>query len=103
MQGYTSFGIRYRSANLFELYASDPNDMIGMQIGKGLSIYDAGASTSLDNSAKLQINSTTRGFLKPKMTTAQKNAIATPTAGLEVYDTDLNRPCFYSGSAWVTL
>jgi hypothetical protein len=56
-----------------------------------------------ETSALVELNSKTRGFLKPKMTTAQKNAIATPTAGLEVYDTDLNRPCFYSGSAWVTL
>lgn len=103
MQAYSSFGIRYRSANLFELYATEPNDMIGMQITKGLSIYDSGAPTSLDNSAKLQINSTTQGFLKPKMTTTQKNAIVTPAAGLEVFDTTLGRPCFYSGSAWVTL
>lgn len=54
-------------------------------------------------SSKCTINSTTQGFLKPRLTTAQKNAIVSPTAGLEVYDTDLNRPCFYSGSAWVTL
>jgi hypothetical protein len=54
-------------------------------------------------SAMLSMTSTTKGFLKPRLTTAQKNAIATPAAGLEIYDTDLNRPCFYSGSAWVTL
>lgn len=54
-------------------------------------------------SAILQADSTTKGFLKPKMTTAQKNAIVTPTAGLEVYDTDLNRPCFYNGTSWITL
>jgi hypothetical protein len=54
-------------------------------------------------SAMLSMTSTTKGFLKPRLTTAQKNAIATPAAGLEIYDTDLNRPCFYNGSAWVTL
>jgi hypothetical protein len=54
-------------------------------------------------SAVLQADSTTKGFLKPRVTTAQKNAIVTPAAGLEIYDTDLNRPCFYNGSAWVTL
>jgi hypothetical protein len=54
-------------------------------------------------SAALQADSTTQGFLKPRLTTVQKNAILSPAAGLEIYDTDLNRPCFYSGSAWVTL
>lgn len=49
------------------------------------------------------INSTTQGFLPPRLTTTQKNAIATPAAGLEVYDTDLNRPCFFNGTSWITL
>ena len=62
-----------------------------------------GFITNPSSSAQLQVDSTTKGFLKPRLTTAQKNAIATPAAGLEVYDTDLNRPCFYSGSTWVTL
>jgi hypothetical protein len=60
-------------------------------------------TTTPNASAALQADSTTQGFLKPRLTTAQKNLIATPTAGLEIYDTDLNRPCFYNGSAWVTL
>ena len=61
------------------------------------------AAGSANASAQLDVNSTTRGFLKPKMTTVQKNAIATPAAGLEIYDTDLNRPCFYNGTSWITL
>ena len=60
-------------------------------------------TSSVNTTAILQADSTTQGFLKPRLTTAQKNAIVSPAAGLEVYDTDLNRPCFYSGSAWVTL
>jgi hypothetical protein len=68
----------------------------------GVGISDSGSEYPTP-SAVLQVSSTTRGFLKPKMTTVQKNAIVTPAAGLEIYDTDLNRPCFYSGSAWVTL
>jgi hypothetical protein len=68
----------------------------------GVGISDSGSEYPT-SSAVLQVSSITRGFLKPKMTTAQKNAIVTPTAGLEIYDTDLNRPCFYNGSAWVTL
>jgi hypothetical protein len=49
-------------------------------------------------SSKLTIESTTQGFLPPRMTTTQKNAIATPAAGLVVYDTDLNQLCTYDGT-----
>jgi hypothetical protein len=59
-------------------------------------------TTSLDNSAILQANSTTKGFLPPRMTTAEKNAIASPAAGLMVYDTDLNKLCVYT-TAWETI
>jgi hypothetical protein len=49
-------------------------------------------------SSKLTIESTTQGFLPPRMTTTEKNAIATPAAGLVVYDTDLNQLCTYDGT-----
>ena len=51
-------------------------------------------------SAQVQIDSTTRGFLPPRMTTTQKNAIATPAAGLVVYDNTTNKLCCYNGSTW---
>ena len=55
-----------------------------------------------DASAVVQVNSTTRGFLPPRMTTTEKNAIATPAAGLVVYDTTLNKLCVYT-TAWETI
>lgn len=55
---------------------------------------------SPDVSAKLEISSTTQGFLQPRMTTAQRIAIATPAEGLQVYDTDLSTVCRYSGTGW---
>jgi hypothetical protein len=54
-------------------------------------------------SSKLTLTSTTQGFLPPRMTTTEKNAIASPATGLQVYDTTLNRPCFYDGTTWITL
>lgn len=51
-------------------------------------------------SAILNINSTTKGFLPPRMTTTQKNAISSPAAGLVVYDTDTNKLCCYNGTTW---
>jgi len=54
-------------------------------------------------SAQVEIVSTTKGFLPPRMTTTQKNAIGTPAAGLVIYDTDLNKLCVYTGAAWQTI
>jgi len=54
-------------------------------------------------SSKLTIESTTQGFLPPRMTTTQKNAIATPATGLMVYDTTLNLMALYNGTTWITL
>ncbi len=59
-----------------------------------------GANTTQDASSQLQIDSTTKGFLPPRMTTTQKNAIATPAAGLVVYDSTTNKLCCYNGSTW---
>lgn len=63
------------------------------QIGAG--------TTSVSASAQLEISSTTRGFLPPRMTTTQKNAIASPAAGLMVYDTTLNVISYYNGTMWI--
>jgi hypothetical protein len=50
--------------------------------------------------AKLEITSTTQGFLPPRMTTTQINAIASPAEGLIVYNTTLHELCFYDGTSW---
>ena len=60
------------------------------------------ATGSHSASASFQVDSTTTGILPPRMTTTQKNAIATPVAGLVVYDTDLNKLCVYT-TAWQTI
>jgi len=61
-----------------------------------------GTSTNVA-SAIVNVESTTQGFLPPRMTTTQKNAIATPAAGLMVYDTTLNLMALYNGTIWTTL
>lgn len=52
-------------------------------------------------SAVLEASSTTRGFLPPRLTTTQKNAISSPAAGLMLYDSTLSTMTFYNGSGWV--
>jgi hypothetical protein len=55
-----------------------------------------------NSSAKLQVNSTTQGFLTPRMTEAQKNAIASPATGLIIYQTDGSIGLYsYNGTAWI--
>jgi hypothetical protein len=61
-------------------------------IGNGISTVNA--------AAQLQVDSTTRGFLPPRMTTAQRDAITSVPAGLMVYNTTTNKLNFYNGSAW---
>jgi hypothetical protein len=63
------------------------------------SSVQAGGGTT-NASAILQADSTSKGFLPPRMTTTQKNAIATPAAGLVVYDTTTNKLCCYNGTTW---
>jgi hypothetical protein len=66
--------------------------------GTGMTIASATADVSISTS--LTLNSTTKGFLPPRMTTTQKNAIVSPAAGLVVYDSTTNKLCCYNGSTW---
>jgi trimeric autotransporter adhesin len=52
---------------------------------------------SISPSAVFEAASTTKGLLIPRVTTAQMNAIASPTLGLMVFNTDLNCLHFYFG------
>lgn len=54
-------------------------------------------------SALLEVSSTSKGMLVPRMTTAQRSAIPTPSQGLLVYDTNEKGFMFYNGTAWKSL
>jgi hypothetical protein len=60
-------------------------------------------TSSPSASAILDAQSTTKGVRMPNMTTTQKNAIASPAAGLMVFDTTLAKLCVYTGAAWQTI
>ncbi len=59
-------------------------------------------TTSPGVSNLLELSSTTKGLVLPRMTKAQRDAIATPVAGMEVYQTD-NTPGLrvYNGTNWM--
>jgi microcystin-dependent protein len=55
-------------------------------------------------SAMLDVSSTNKGFLPPRMTSAQRLDIASPATGLMVYQNDANTGNYiYNGSSWVLL
>ncbi|MEO7265451.1 MAG: hypothetical protein ABIW38_11080 [Ferruginibacter sp.] len=70
---------------------------------EGIHAQSVGIGTTLPNTgAQLDISSTTKGLLIPRMTSAQRLAIASPIApGLMVYETTTNSFWFYNGTAWV--
>ncbi|MCT4600220.1 MAG: phage tail protein, partial [Marinifilaceae bacterium] len=59
-----------------------------------------GGPTAVHGSAILGLGSTTKGFLPPRMTTVQRQAINSPAKGLIVFDNDLNSIFTYNGTSW---
>ncbi|HDR91119.1 MAG TPA: hypothetical protein ENN75_02600, partial [candidate division Zixibacteria bacterium] len=53
------------------------------------------------SSAALDVSSTSKGFLPPRMTEAQRDAISSPPAGLSIYNTTTNCLNFYNGTEWM--
>ncbi len=67
---------------------------------KILNVNQQGIGTATpDASSALEISSTTQGFLPPRMTQAQRDAI-TPVNGLMVYNTGTKRPNYYDENEW---
>jgi hypothetical protein len=58
-----------------------------------------GSISAPNASAILQADSTTQGFLPPRMTTTQRDAIGTPAAGLVIYNTTTNKLNVFT-TAW---
>jgi len=57
-------------------------------------------TSSPDTSALLDLTSTSKGFLAPRMTTTQRDAISSPAAGLMIYNTTTNAYNVYASGAW---
>ena len=66
----------------------------------GVAINTDGSSAN--SAALLDVKSTTKGLLIPRMLLTEKNAIASPVVGLLVYQTDGTAGFYYySGAAWI--
>lgn len=63
--------------------------------------YGLFGGSAVNAQAVLEARSTARGFLPPRMTTTQRDAIsATPVAGLTVYNTTTSKVQTWDGAAW---
>lgn len=54
-------------------------------------------------SALLDVNSSSKGFLPPRLTTVQRDAIVSPATGLLIFNSSSNSLQFYNGIAWVSV
>lgn len=59
-----------------------------------------GQDAAANGSAILEAYSTTKGFLPPRLTTTQRDAVSAPATGLMVYNTTTSALNVYSGAAW---
>ncbi|MHB9072437.1 MAG: hypothetical protein ACYC6G_02810 [Desulfobaccales bacterium] len=90
----------------FYIDVNDGYDMFFRESGSTVAmvIKDGGAvaigTPNPNAAALLHLSSTSRGFLLPVMTTAQRLAISAPPEGLEVYDSTLHCKCFHNGTNW---
>ena len=94
------YGIRY-SPTVTSVLGAHYGLIIEPNCRNGIGTASPAASAALD------ITSTTTGFLPPRMTTAQRNAISSPATGLTLYCTDCTATDAstgvmqtYNGSTW---
>jgi len=66
-----------------------------------VSVSSDGSSAS--PGAMLEVKSTDKGFLPPRMTTAQRDAISPPVEGLMIYNTDQKALNIFDGTSWTSL
>ena len=58
-------------------------------------------TTSPHPSAALEVYATNKGFLPPRLTTAQRDAIDPKPAGLMIYNTDLSCMQYWNATTWI--
>lgn len=90
------------SANFTNAHtASGINNLSG---GIRFNVFNNGktgiGTTTPAQSALLDVSSTSQGFLPPRMTTTQRDAIVSPAEGLIIYNLTTHKLNVYTGSAW---
>jgi hypothetical protein len=106
-----AYPLGIKSSNMTSKYPSlfDLGFLKSTQTGSTTTLTSLGASVadslviggSLNSSALLDVQSTTKGVLFPRMTTTERTSISSPASGLTVYDTTVNSLMTYNGTNWI--
>ena len=105
-------GIRNTTAEMIRIFTSANSLVFGLQVENSTIEFrddtntsvvsiggtdgNVGIGTTTPNAnAILDVTSTTKAFMPPRMTTVQRTAISPATEGLMVYDTNLHKLCKY--------
>jgi len=84
----------------------DDNTISSTDINGNINLSPDGTGTvgigtaTPDASAKLDVASTTKGFLSPRMTETQRDAIASPATSLKIYNTTVDKYEIFTGTVW---
>jgi len=112
-QGALSTDIAFRvrnsadTANIFQIRGDGQATFNNSLVANGQSTFNSSiiataqvriGSSPIPSSAQLDVQSTTKGFLPPRMTNAQRLAIASPAVGLMVYCTDATEGLYINKS-----
>jgi len=76
------------------------DSLIVRTVAKMLEGLKLGSTSSPDSKAILDLESTTKGMLFPRMTETQRDAISSPPTGLTIFNTTTNKINAYNGVAW---
>jgi len=96
-----AYSLSAANGHLFRSAIAGGAFLARLDTGGSLSIGNG--STAANASSILDLTSTTKGFLPPRMTTAQINAITTPAEGLIAFNTTISHLCVYQAGAWAKL
>lgn len=77
------------------VYIGNANGVQTLAVNVDYSMIDSSACAQFDAGADHN-----RGFLSPRLTTTQRDAITSPAEGLEIYNTTTHTKNYWDGSVW---
>jgi len=93
---FTSSGL-----NDVSIKGNPTTEQISLTAPQGIA-FSASSSPTPDASSIVDIQSTTKGLLIPRMTETQRDAITSPATGLQIFQTDVSLGLkYYTGASWV--
>ena len=93
-------GMQADTTNNLYLFNNNNTEVLRVPFGTKTVAFQGNVgigTTSPNSTALLDIYSTGKGLLPPRMTTAQRNAISSPATGLTIYNTDNTELETYDG------